>query len=64
MLAATAAPRSTTHWPGYDELNVQEIRAALDDADDDRVARVRTYERGHKNRAGVLGAAERELATA
>ena len=48
----------------YDELNVQEIRAALDDADDDRLARVRTYERGHKNRAGVLGAAERELATA
>jgi ferritin-like metal-binding protein YciE len=51
-------------WPGYDELTVVEIRAVLDDADDDRLASVRTYERAHKDRAGVLGAAERELATA
>ena len=41
-----------------------EIRTALADADDERVARVREYERAHKNRAGVLSAAERELATA
>ena len=64
VLARISSLRGDEPWPGYDELNVQEIRAALDDADDDRVARVRTYERAHKNRAGVLSAAERELATA
>jgi len=56
--------RGNEPWLGYDELGVQQIRIALDDADDDRVASVRTYERAHKNRAGVLNAAERELATA
>ena len=64
VLARITALRGDEPWAGYDELNVQEIRAALDDADDDRVARARTYERAHKNRAGVLSAAERELATA
>jgi hypothetical protein len=43
---------------------VDEIRTALADADDDRRARVRTFERAHKGRAGVLTAAERELASA
>jgi len=47
-------------WPGYDELNVAEVRAALADAEDERVREVQTYERSHKNRAGVLQAAERE----
>jgi ferritin-like metal-binding protein YciE len=51
-------------WPGYDDLGVQQIRIALADADDDRTAQVRAYERNHKNRTGVLSAAERELATA
>ena len=56
--------RGDEPWPGYDELGVQEIRIALSDADDDRVERTRAYERDHKNRAGVLNATERELATA
>ena len=51
-------------WPGYDELTADEVRAVLADADDDRIGEVRAYERGHKNRAGVLKATEREAATA
>ena len=51
-------------WPGYDELTADEVRAVLSEGDDDRAAEVRAYERTHKNRAGVLKAAEREAATA
>ena len=51
-------------WPGYDALTAAQVRAALAEADGDRVDRVRTYERAHKNRAGVLRAAERQPRTA
>jgi ferritin-like metal-binding protein YciE len=51
-------------WPGYDDQNVDEIRTALSSADDERAQAVLGYERAHKNRQGVLTAAERELATA
>jgi ferritin-like metal-binding protein YciE len=51
-------------WPGYDELGVDEIRAALSGGDETRGKAVRTYERRHKNRAGVLQATERELSNA
>jgi len=51
-------------WPGYDELGVDEVRAVLSEGDDTRVKAVRTYERKHKNRAGVLQATERELSNA
>jgi ferritin-like metal-binding protein YciE len=50
-------------WAGYDELTVDEVRAALGD-DEQRIKRVREYERAHKNRASVLEATERELAGA
>jgi ferritin-like metal-binding protein YciE/Asp-tRNA(Asn)/Glu-tRNA(Gln) amidotransferase C subunit len=56
--------RGDEPWPGYDELTVAELQAALGKADDDRIKTVRTYERAHKARAGVLKATERELATA
>ncbi len=56
--------RGDEPWAGYDELNVAEIRAALGEGDDARVQQVREYERAHKNRAGVLSAAERELTNA
>jgi ferritin-like metal-binding protein YciE len=56
--------RGDEPWPGYDELNVADVQAVLSEGDDDRVAQVRAYERAHKNRAGVLNAAERELANA
>jgi ferritin-like metal-binding protein YciE len=51
-------------WPGYDELAVDEVRAVLAEGDDTRVKAVRSYERKHKNRAGVLQATERELSNA
>jgi ferritin-like metal-binding protein YciE len=53
--------RGDEPWSGYDDLTVDEIRAALGERDDDeRADAVRTYERAHKNRAGVLTAVERE----
>jgi ferritin-like metal-binding protein YciE len=51
-------------WPGYDELGVDEVRAVLSEGDDTRVKAVRSYERKHKNRAGVLQATQRELSNA
>jgi ferritin-like metal-binding protein YciE len=56
--------RAGEPWPGYDELTVDEIRGALADADDRRARAAREYERAHKNRAGVIAATERELASA
>jgi hypothetical protein len=43
---------------------VEEIRAVLNEGDDTRIKAVRSYERKHKNRAGVLQATERELSNA
>lgn len=51
-------------WPGYDEQTVDEIVKALGTVTDAKAKDVRTYERAHKDRAGVVSAAERELATA
>jgi ferritin-like metal-binding protein YciE len=51
-------------WPGYDELGVDEVQAVLSEGDETRVKAVRSYERKHKNRAGVLQATERELSNA
>ena len=39
-------------------------RPSSSEGDDERAKQVRAYERAHKNRAGVLKAAERELANA
>jgi ferritin-like metal-binding protein YciE len=51
-------------WAGYDELTVSEIAAVLGEGDEARIKKARTYERGHKNRAGVLEVAERETTNA
>ena len=56
--------RSDEPWAGYDELTGAEVVAVLSEGDDDRAAQVRSYERSHKDRAGVLKAAERELTNA
>jgi len=56
--------RGDEPWAGYDELNAAEVQAVLSEGDDERAQQVRAYERSHKNRAGVLQAAERELANA
>jgi ferritin-like metal-binding protein YciE len=49
-------------WPGYDELGVDEVRAVLSEGDETRIRAARSYERKHKNRAGVLQVTERQLA--
>ena len=64
ILSRIAALRGDEPWAGYDELTADEVQAVLSEGDDDRARRVRTYERGHKNRASVLQAAERELSNA
>jgi len=56
--------RGSEPWPGYDELTVAEVQAVLAEGDDERVAKTRTYERAHKNRAGVMKAAERQPSNA
>jgi hypothetical protein len=56
--------QSDEPWPGYDELGVDEVRAVLSEGDETQVRAVRSYERKHKNRAGVLQATERELSNA
>jgi hypothetical protein len=56
--------RGDEPWAGYDELTAAEVIAVLSEGDDDRAKDVRSYERAHKNRAGVLKAAERELTNA
>ena len=61
MVERISTLRGDEPWPGYDELNVSEVRAALAEADDERLRAVRTYERAHKDRTSVLDAAEREL---
>ncbi len=62
VLDRIASLRGDEPWPGYDELTVDEVRKALSAADESLVAKVRDYERRHKQRQGVLDAVERELA--
>ena len=46
-------------WPGYDEAGVEAITGRLTDAEVETARQVRTYERGHKDRASVIEAAEK-----
>jgi ferritin-like metal-binding protein YciE len=64
ILGRVETLRGDEPWPGYDELTAEAVVAALAEADDERAARVRSYERAHKDRAGVQKAAERELSNA
>ena len=64
VLGRISTLRTSEPWAGYDELTVAEVQAVLSEGDDSRVEQVRSYERSHKNRAGVLQAAERELSNA
>lgn len=50
--------RSGEPWSGYDEQTVEEIRKTLANADERRAKEVRSYERSHKKRAGVIEATE------
>lgn len=49
-------------WPGYDALDVDGVRFALDGAHEDRFVMVLAYERAHRNRAGVVLAAQQRTA--
>jgi ferritin-like metal-binding protein YciE len=64
VLSRVETLRGNEPWAGYDELTAGEVQAVLSEGDDDRAEQVRSYERSHKNRAGVLKAAEREHANA
>jgi len=64
ILTKTTSLRGNEPWPGYDELSAAEIESVLGEGDDERAKEVRSYERSHKNRAGVLKAAERDLVSA
>jgi ferritin-like metal-binding protein YciE len=55
---------ATPPWTGYDKLTVEQITDRLSRATDAKAREVRTYERAHKNRAGVIEATDRELASA
>jgi len=65
VLGRITTLRGDEPWPGYDELTAAEVQAVLPDRSDDDVDQeVRSYERAHKNRAGVLSATEREHSNA
>jgi ferritin-like metal-binding protein YciE len=64
ILTRIESLRGDEPWAGYDELTAAEVQAVLSEGDDDRAKQVRSYERSHKNRAGVLNGAERELTNA
>ncbi len=62
ILEAINDLRGKEPWPGYDELNVSEIRARLRQADSDQVRKVLDYERSHKQRSSILNAPEAHVA--
>jgi ferritin-like metal-binding protein YciE len=64
VLNRISSLRGDEPWPGYDELTATEVQAVLSEGDDERASEIRSYERSHKNRAGVLKAAEREHSNA
>jgi ferritin-like metal-binding protein YciE len=64
VLSRITSLRGDEPWAGYDELTASEVQAALADGDDDRAKAVRSYERAHKNRAGVIQTAERQYSNA
>lgn len=64
ILARISSLQRQEPWPGYDDQTAEDIRAALSAGDERLAEQVRSYERAHKNRSGVLAAAEREHANA
>ena len=58
VLSRITSLRGDEPWAGYDELTVAEVQAVLSEGDDELAKQTRSYERSHKNRAGVLKAAE------
>jgi hypothetical protein len=48
-------------WSGYDETGAEGIAQTLTDTDAETARKVRTYEREHKDRAGVIAAADARI---
>jgi hypothetical protein len=48
-------------WAAYDEQSADAIAARVDRVDVDTARQVRSYERGRKDRADVVQAAERRI---
>ena len=48
-------------WSGYDEQSVDAITTALNDTDALTAQEVKSYERDHKSRAGVIETAEKRI---
>jgi hypothetical protein len=49
-------------WAGYDEQDVDAVAAKLNSVDSETAREVKRYERDHKDRAGVIDAADKRLA--
>ena len=64
VLSHITSLRGNEPWAGYDELTAADVQSVLAEGDDERVKQALSYERSHKNRAGVIKAAERERTTA
>jgi len=62
VLAEIDARLGHEPWPGYDALDVDGVRFGLDGAHEDRFVMVLAYERAHRNRAGVVLAAQQRTA--
>jgi hypothetical protein len=48
-------------WAGYDEQSVDAVTSRLNEVDTETARLVRRYERDHKDRVGVIQAAERRI---
>ncbi len=48
-------------WAGYDEQSVNAIASRLGEVDAETARTVKRYERDHKDRAGVVSAAEQRI---
>ena len=46
-------------WSGYDEQSAEAITTALNDADTETAQKVKTYERDHKGRTGIIETADK-----
>jgi len=49
-------------WAGYDEQDVDAVAAKLGTVDSETARKAKGYERDHKDRAGVMQAADKRLA--
>jgi hypothetical protein len=60
VLARIAALRGEAPWPGYDDMEAEEVNDALRKRDGDSARAVLDYERQHKARTTIIELAERQ----